>query len=163
MLGLSTVTVGTVYVTTSDSVGLATGDYNRNMPTDIVVRLAQTGPSTSEASIRQHKVVIDRPAAKGGADLGPMGGELFLASVGGCFMSNLLAAIRARELVIGGIGVKVVGTLVETPVRYESIAIEVTMDCDDDDLRTRLVQIADHGCIMTNTLRGRLDVRVTLT
>jgi organic hydroperoxide reductase OsmC/OhrA len=26
-----------------------------------------------------------------------MGGELFLAAVGGCFMSNLLAAINARE------------------------------------------------------------------
>jgi len=133
------------------------------MPTDIIVRLAQTSPSASEASIRQHKVAIDRPTSKGGSDVGPMGGELFLASVGGCFMSNLLAAIRARELSIGGISVKVVGTLVDGPTRYESIAIEVTMDCDDSDLRARLVQIADHGCIMTNTLRGRLDVRVSVS
>jgi len=61
------------------------------------IQLRQVSNSTSEATLRTHQVLIDRPAEKGGADMGPMGGELFLAGVGGCFMSNLLAAIRARE------------------------------------------------------------------
>ena len=58
---------------------------------------------------------IDRPAAKGGGDAGPMGGELFLAAVGGCFMSNLLAAIRGREADISDVRVEVVGILADSP------------------------------------------------
>ena len=37
--------------------------------------------------MRSHQVLVDRPVEKGGADEGPMGGELFLAAVGGCFMT----------------------------------------------------------------------------
>src|SRR5579863_9424222 len=66
------------------------------MAGEIKVQLLQVGDSTTEAAMRTHRVLIDRPGEKGGADAGPMGGELFLASLGGCFMSNLLAAIRAR-------------------------------------------------------------------
>ena len=61
------------------------------------IHIRQTAVSTSEATIRGHQVSIDRPLEKGGADAGPMGGELFLAAIGGCFMSNLLAAINARK------------------------------------------------------------------
>jgi putative redox protein len=57
---------------------------------ELKIRLRQVSTSTSEATLRDHQVLIDRPVDKGGADMGPMGGELFLASIGGCFMSNLL-------------------------------------------------------------------------
>jgi len=67
------------------------------MANEIKIAIRQTSAATSEAAIRQHKTLIDRPAAKGGDDQGPMGGELFLAAIGGCFMSNLLAAIKGRE------------------------------------------------------------------
>ena len=87
------------------------------MPNMIAVELTQIGASTTEAHIRQHKVLLDRPEAKGGADQGPMGGELFLAAVGGCFMSNLLAAIKARGAAISRVRVDVVGTLAEAPTR----------------------------------------------
>ena len=33
---------------------------------------------TSEGRVREHRVLVDRPAAKGGHDRGPMGGELLL-------------------------------------------------------------------------------------
>ena len=69
------------------------------MANEMKIALRQTAASTSEAAVRQHKILIDRPAAKGGDDRGPMGGELFLAAIGGCFMSNLLAAIKAREAI----------------------------------------------------------------
>jgi len=60
-----------------------------------VTRLQQT--STSESALREHRVLVDRPADKGGQDRGPMGGELLLAALGGCFMSNLIAAAAARS------------------------------------------------------------------
>ena len=92
------------------------------MPSEIKIQLRQTAASTSEASIRGHQVLIDRPTAKGGADLGPMGGELFLAAIGGCFMSNLLAAIKARESAITDVHAEVTGVLLEAPARFKAAA-----------------------------------------
>jgi hypothetical protein len=67
------------------------------MASEMKIELRQISASTSEATLGRHQVLIDRRVEKGGSDAGPMGGELFLAAVGGCFMSNLLAAIKGRE------------------------------------------------------------------
>ncbi len=130
------------------------------MPNEIKVQLRQVSISTSEAAIRNHKVLIDRPAAKGGADMGPMGGELFLAAVGGCFMSNLLAAIRAREAEVSDVRIEVIGTLADAPARFAAVELLVTAHSVKRELLEQLVEIADRGCIMMNTLRGKLDVRI---
>jgi putative redox protein len=130
------------------------------MPNEITAIISQIGPSTSEARFRQHTVLVDRPEAKGGADQGPMGGELFLAAIGGCFMSNLLAAIRARDAPVSHARVTVVGELAESPTRYKSVDLNVSADCEDGDLLAKLVEIADRGCIMTNTVRGAIELNV---
>ncbi len=109
-----------------------------------------------------HQVLVDRPASKGGAGMGPMGGELFLAAVGGCFMSNLLAAIRARDSKISGVHAEVIGTIADSPARFEALDLIVTADGPDRELLPRLVEIADRGCIMMNTLRGKLEVRLRI-
>jgi putative redox protein len=123
------------------------------------IEICQVSPSTSQ---RGHKVKIDRPAEKGGADAGLMGGELFLVSVGGCFMSNLLAAIRAREAQVEDVQTEVIGTLDNSPARFSRIELAVSANCEDRDLIQKLVEIADHGCIMMNTLRDKLDVKVRI-
>jgi putative redox protein len=124
------------------------------------IEIRQIGPSSSQAAIREHRVLIDRPLTKGGADAGPMGGELFLAAVGGCFMSNLLAAIKARDAKIDGVRTEVIATLAESPARFSALELLVSADGEDRDLLHKLVEIADRGCIMMNTLRGTLDLRV---
>ena len=126
------------------------------------IQLRQVSPATSEATIRTHTVFVDRPAEKGGTDMGPMGGELFLSGVGGCFMSNLLAAIRAREAEISGVRTEVTGTLADSPARFTEIELLVIAESRDPDLLEKLVEIADRGCIMMNTLRGKLDIRVRI-
>jgi len=133
-----------------------------NMPNELKIQLRQISASTSEATIGRHQLLIDRPVAKGGGDAGPMGGELFLAAVGGCFMSNLLAAIRAREAQISDVGVEVVGSLADSPARFSGIELRVAAESRDRELLEQLVEIADRGCIMMNTLRGKLDVRVRI-
>jgi putative redox protein len=132
------------------------------MTNQMKIQLRQVSPSTSEATLRHHQVLIDRPTEKGGADMGPMGGELFLAAVGGCFMSNLLAAIRAREAKISDVRTEVIGTLADSPARFSAIELYVSADSQDRDLIERLVEIADRGCIMMNTLRGKLDLCVRI-
>jgi putative redox protein len=126
----------------------------------MTVQLQQISGSTTEATLRTHRILIDRPTEKGGSDAGPMGGELFLASLGGCFMSNLLAAIRARELGISGVRTEVTGVLADSPTRFERVELRISADTLDRELLDKLVEIADRGCIMMNSLRGKLDVRV---
>jgi putative redox protein len=129
----------------------------------IKVSVEQVSTFTSEAAIRQHRVLVDRPAAKGGSDAGPMGGELFLAAVGGCFMSNLLAAAAARDAKISGVRTEVTGTLAESgAARFAVVELVVTADYPDRNLMEKLVEIAERGCIMVNTLKGSLDLRVGL-
>lgn len=130
------------------------------MTGEMTIQLLQVSGSTTEATMRTHRVLIDRPTEKGGADAGPMGGEFFLASIGGCFMSNLLAAIRARDLEITGVRTEVIATLADSPTRFESVELRISADTPDRELLQKLVEIADRGCIMMNTLRGKLDVRV---
>jgi hypothetical protein len=59
------------------------------MSAELRIQLCQISPSAAEAVIGAHRVIVDRPSSKGGSDMGPMGGELFLAAIAGCFMSNL--------------------------------------------------------------------------
>jgi putative redox protein len=129
---------------------------------EVKVQLRQVGPTTSESTMpRGHTALVDRPEAKGGHDEGPMGGEYFLTAVGGCFMSTLFAAIRAREAPVTNVRTDVTGVLVDEPTRFESVSLEVSADCDDPELLERLVKIAENGCIMVQSLkRGvRFDAR----
>jgi len=126
------------------------------------VQLRQISASASEATLGSHRTLIDRPVAKGGTDAGPMGGQLFLASVGGCFMSNLLAAIKARETPISDVQTEVTGTLGESPARFVALELRVTSEGADPELLQKLVDIADRGCIMMNTLRDKLELRVRI-
>jgi putative redox protein len=130
--------------------------------TTMKIQVRQVSASTSEATLRTHHVLIDRPLEKGGTDRGPMGGDLFLASVGGCFMSNLLAAIRARGEQISDAHLEVIGTIAESPARFSALELYVTADGANPELLEKLVEIADRGCIMMNTLRGKLDVRIRI-
>jgi putative redox protein len=132
------------------------------MANEIKIQIHQNSASASEATIGRHQVLIDRPVAKGGTDAGPMGGELFLAAVGGCFMSNLLAAIRAREAGISDVSVEVVGSLADSPARFAGVELRVAAKSRDHELLGRLVEIADRGCIMMNTLRGTIELRVSI-
>ena len=90
-----------------------------------------------------------------------MGGELFLASIGGCFMSTLLSAIRARNAAVSDVRAEVIGTMAETPTRFSSVELHVEAQGNSEEIE-RLVAIADKGCIMMNTLRGVLDVGIRI-
>lgn len=130
------------------------------MAAQMKIEIRQTSATTSEAVLGQHRVTIDRPLEKGGTDAGPMGGQLFLASIGGCFTSNLLAAIRARQANVRDVHVDVVGTLGENPVRYTAIELLVSAECEDHELLAKLIEIAERGCIMVATLAaGNIEFR----
>ena len=131
------------------------------MPT-ISVNLNQVNDATTAAQIRDHAIDIDRPEAKGGRDKGAMGGELLLASLGGCFNSNLLAAIRARDLDIDDISIEVSGELAEAPARFASIDMVVNSAYEDRAEFEKLVLMSERACIVANTLKSAVDLTVSV-
>lgn len=131
------------------------------MPT-ITVNLTQVDGATTAAQIRQHALDIDRPEAKGGHDKGAMGGELLLASLGGCFNSNLLAAIRARELDIDDIAIEVSGELAAAPARFSAINMVVRSGFADRETFEKLVKMSERACIVANTLKHSVDLSVSI-
>lgn len=130
--------------------------------TQINVQVKQTSPTASEGFIRRHSVKIDRPETKGGTDEGAMGGELLLVSLGGCFISNLLAAIRAREAAVSNVDITITGTLESAPPRFSAVQMNIAADYDDRDLMEKLVTISERGCIVANTLKHAVDLSITI-
>ena len=128
----------------------------------VSVRVDQVGPTTSEGRAREHRVVMDRPEAKGGQNRGAMGGENLLMALGGCFMSNLLAAAQARESDLTDVRLRITGTLASSPPGFTALDMKITSGCSDKELMQKLLTIAERGCIVANTLKNAVDLTIAL-
>ena len=127
----------------------------------ITVTVNQVSASASEARVRDHRLQMDRPEAKGGNNQGMMGGEALLAGLGGCFMSNLLAAAVARGMILSNVQVDVTGQLAdEGPARFVAISLAVFGECSAPEEFPKLAAIAEKGCIVANTLRSSVELSV---
>jgi putative redox protein len=126
------------------------------------VQVEQVGRATGKGIARNHTVFIDRPADKGGEDRGPLGGELLLLSLGGCFLSNLLAAIGARSAEVSNIRIAVSATVGGVPERVEAMTLRVAATYTDSELMRKLVGIAERGCLVTNTLKTAMVITIVL-
>ena len=130
------------------------------MAIEVTAFVKQVSETTSEGSARNHRVKCDRPEAKGGSDGGPMGGELFLVGLGGCFMSNLLAAIQSRNSGIKDVEVAVTAQLDGTPPRFTDITLAVSGTYQDREELEKLVIIAERGCIVANTIKEAVVLKI---
>ena len=129
---------------------------------NVSVSVTQISPTASQGMARHHANLCDRPEAKEGTDLGPMGGEMFLLGLGGCFMSNLLAAVRARNEDVSDLRVEVVATLAESPARFSDIELRVSGRYPDKEVMTKLATIAERGCIVANTVRDAVRLSLSI-
>ena len=120
----------------------------------------QLAHSASTGDARGHRLVMDRPEAKGGQNKGPMGGEALLMGLGGCFMSNLLAAAAARDIRLENASAVIEGDIADAPPRYTAIRMRVTADCEPASELAKLVLIAERGCIAANTLAAAVELSV---
>jgi len=126
------------------------------------VRVEQIGPTASQGKAREHTVVMDRPEAKGGQNRGAMGGENLLMSLGGCFMSNLLAAAQSRDSSLNNAKLEISANLASAPPRFTAVEMKVSADSNDPDGLQKLVSIAEKGCIVANTLKNAVELRIVL-
>ena len=130
---------------------------------ELQIKVEQIGVSASQGSARDHKVVIDRPVEKEGSNQGPMGGELFLTGVGGCFMSNLLAAIRARESKASNVVLNISSRVGGSPVKFTDITVRVSAEQVGQEELEKLVVIAERGCIVVNSIKDAIPVTFQVT
>ena len=130
------------------------------MSTTFKATIEHVNGTTSRATVRTHTSLVDRGVAKGGLDLGPAGGEYMLVSLGGCFTSHLLAAIRARDVAVTDVRVAVTGTLDGTPERFTAFTMDVSAHCDDAELVRKLITMAGRACQVVNTLRQVAPVAI---
>lgn len=126
------------------------------------VNVDQIGPTSSEGRAREHKIVMDRPEAKGGENRGAMGGEHLLMALGGCFMSNLLAAVASRESDVSDIKLSIAGTLASAAPGFTAVEMKITASYSNKEEMDKLVTIAERGCIVANTLRNAVDLKIDL-
>ena len=132
------------------------------MGNQVQVNVKQIGPSASEGTAREHKAIMDRPEAKGGENRGAMGGEHLLMALGGCFMSNLLAAIQSREAEVSKVNLTISGTLESAPPHFSAVEMTVSADHNDKERMEKLVTIAERGCIVANTLKDSVKLSIKL-
>ncbi len=131
------------------------------MSTTFTALVEHVAHTTSRATVRTHTLLVDRGVAKGGLDLGPAGGEYMLVSLGGCFTSHLLAAIRARNAEMASIRVSVTATMDGSPERFTQFTLNVSAECGDTELARKLIVIAARGCQVTTTLRLAAPLTIT--
>lgn len=132
------------------------------MATETTVLMEQVSSSASRGVARNHTLMCDRPEDKGGSNQGPMGGELFLMGFGGCFMSNLLAAIEARSGEVSGVRIELRGVLDGTPVHFTEIELLVSATYQDRAEMEKLLVIAERGCIVANTIKEAVRLKISL-
>ena len=129
------------------------------MPT-INVTVEQLDATASRGEVREHQLTMDRPEAKGGQNKGPMGGEALLMSLGGCFMSNLLAAAKARDIELTNAKAEIRGELHDSRPLYTDIHMKVSADCSQPDQWDKLLTISERGCIVANTLKSAVNLTI---
>ena len=124
------------------------------------VIVEQISSAACMGNARGHKLVMDRPEAKGGTNEGMMGGEAVLNGLGGCFMSNLLAAAKVRNIELKNARVNIEADIADAPSRFTAIRMRVSAQCNPPEELNKLVTIAERGCIAANTLRAAVELSI---
>ena len=124
------------------------------------VQVEQISSTASRGNARGHQLVMDRSETKGGTNQGMMGGEAVLNGLGGCFMSNLLAAAKARNIELKNARADIEGDMADAPSRFTAICMSVSAQCNPPGELNKLVAIAESGCTAVNTLRAAVKLSI---
>jgi putative redox protein len=124
------------------------------------VMVEQIGSASSMGKARGHQIVMDRPEAKGGTNEGMMGGEAMLSGLGGCFMSNLLAAAKVRNIELKNARADIEADISDAPSRFTAIRMQVSAQCNPPEELIKIVTVAERGCIAANTLRAAIELSI---
>jgi putative redox protein len=125
------------------------------------VRIRHGKEMQSEAFARFHRLVCDQPFDEGGGDNGMTPPELMLSALGCCAMHYAGAYLRARNLPLDEIELRVSARKGGQPVRLVEIGIEV--DAPGLIARTREGLIKSiEACLLHRTLADPPRIHVSM-
>lgn len=105
-----------------------------------------------EAETRGHRIEIDQPITGGGQDRGMTPPELLLASLGSCAAYYAVEYLKARNLPVQGVEVKIHAEKAAGPARLSSFLIEVLVPEVHEERHIEGVKAAVKKCLIHNTL-----------
>ena len=125
------------------------------------VRIRYGKDSQSVAFARFHRVVCDQPFDEGGGDSGMTPPELMLSAVGCCALHYATEYLRARNLSLEGIELRVSGTKGGRPVRLIEIGVEADVPGLTTRAREGLIR-AIEACLLHRTLANPPKLKVSM-
>lgn len=112
------------------------------------------------------ELVMDEPEPLGGGG-GPAASEVLSAAVGNCLSASLLFCLRKRDVEPEGLRTTVetrVGRNEDGRLRVESsdVTLRLELSPEDRDRAGRCLEVFEDYCVVTQSVREGLDVRVSV-
>jgi putative redox protein len=105
-----------------------------------------------EVEARGHKLICDQPSENGGSDTGMTPPELMTASLGTCAGYYAVQYLKARNLPLEGLSVRVSAEKATQPARMSSFRIEVEAPGAEDPKHHQGLVRAVEKCLIHATL-----------
>lgn len=118
------------------------------------VRVRHGKDKQSEAFARFHRVVCDQTFDEGGGDSGMTPPELMLSAIGCCAMHYATEYLRARNLALDKIELRITAEKGGRPLRLVEIGIEVDAPNLSNRSREGLMKAVE-ACLLHRTLSSR--------
>ena len=131
------------------------------------VNLSWTGEMAFEATVNDHKIIIDADEKVGGKDGGPRPKALTLVSLAGCTGMDVVSILNKMRVKLDGFNVDVDGELTEEhPKYYNVITIHYTFKGKDlpmEKLEKAINLSQDRYCGVTAMLNKVATIKHTIT
>jgi uncharacterized OsmC-like protein len=115
----------------------------------------------SEALARSHRFVCDQPFDEGGSDRGMTPPELMLAALGCCAMHYAAEYLRARNLALNDVELRITAAKGDRPVRLVEIGIEVHAPGLSTHSQAGLIKAVE-ACLLHRTLSNPPKVKISM-
>jgi organic hydroperoxide reductase OsmC/OhrA len=112
------------------------------------------------------RLVVDEPPPLGAGD-GPNPARLLAAAIGQCLSSSALFCLSKARVPVHGMHTTVTGHMERNEqgrLRIGGLTVELqpVISAEDHDRFTRCLSLFEDFCIVTESVRGGIDVRVTV-
>ncbi len=111
------------------------------------------------AETPNHKIIIDQPKEKGGADEGMNPLEVFLAALGSCAGFYAKNYCQNSGIEAKGLEVTVSSSLTpDKPMRFQDIEVKISLGSDIADRKNPLLAFVKN-CPVHNTIKSNPDIQ----
>jgi len=126
------------------------------------IQISWTGGMSFEASIDEHKIMMDAPPAVGGEGKGTTPKPLLMASLGGCTGMDVISIAKKMKQDVSRFEIEMTGELTEEhPMHYTSIHLIYRFwgqDLDPEKLNRAIELSQDKYCGVNATLKKAMAI-----